>query len=292
MGFLNFGVISLRNYEESSDIGTGRAVSSNTPLQGGGSIDDFGSGQTFTGEKRRSYKGIVAKQTQEELELYINQIKRQKGARGKLSLSDANGEIKFIFARLTEVKEINTTKENRNSVNKVQSINLNFVCDSDTWFGDIIGPWQLNDGNLINDNLTLNDGVVVDLSSSPVDEEVVIAQDSIESKINARGPKFTFTVPAGGSLSSMRIDISSEGFFGSTLLFTGTVAAETELIIDCSNSTVLNDGVDAYDDLAITPSLDSPSTWSALFVGTNTLRFTHNGTGDITCLIEYAEEHI
>ena len=59
MGFINFDAISLINFEQASDIGTGKAVASNTPLQGGGSIDDYVNEQTFPGVKARSNKGNV-----------------------------------------------------------------------------------------------------------------------------------------------------------------------------------------------------------------------------------------
>lgn len=289
MSFINFGVISLVNYEQSSDIGTGRAVSSNTPLQGGGSIDDFGSGQTFAGVKKRNNKSIVLKSTAENLDLYLNQLKKLRGTRNKLTKTDANGDTVFNYARLTEVKENKTTKESRLNVKKAQSINLTFVCDSDTWFGDINESWKINDGELLNDNLVLNGGDLVDISSSPETHTITITQDNLESKIDTRGPVFTFSVPAGETFSSMLIGNDQ----GGSLLFTGTVAAEKQLVIDCAASRVLNDGVDAYDDLTVTFNTLSPHTWMAFLVGANELTFTHDGGGGaITVLIEYTEEGI
>lgn len=289
MGFVNFDAISLVNFEQSSDIGTGKAVSSNTPLQGGGSIDDYGDEQTFAGAKRRSNKGIVLKATSGDLELYLNQLKKRRGTRGKLSKVDANGDSVFQYARLTEIREIRTTKEARQNIKKLQSISLTFICDADTWLGDINIAWKLNDGNLINDNLVLNGGDLVDLSSSPETHTVTITQDNLESKIITRNPVFTFTVPAGESFSSMLIENDQ----GGSLLFTGTVAAETQLVIDAAALRVLNNDVDAYDDLAITFNPLSPFTWMALLVAANEFTFTHNGGGGaITVNIEWIEEHI
>ncbi|MCK5607780.1 hypothetical protein KAR91_38210, partial [Candidatus Pacearchaeota archaeon] len=239
MGFVNFDSISLVNFEQSSDIGTGKAVSSNTPLQGGGSIDDYGAEATFAATKPRINKGIVLKATSGDLELYLNQLKVRRGTRGKLTKLDANEEPIYQYARLVEVKEIRTTKEARHTLNKIQSISLAFICDSDTWFGDEIASWKLNDGELINDNLVLNGGDPVDLSASPETHTVTITQDSIESKITTRNPIFTFIVPAGESFTSMLIENDQ----GGSLLFTGTVAAETQLVINCAALRVLNNAV-------------------------------------------------
>lgn len=288
MGFVSFDSISLINFEQSSDIGTGRAVSSNTPLQGGGSIDDYGDEQTFPGAKQRGNKAIALKATSGDLELYYNQLKVRRGTRGRLSRLDANGENLFIFARLIEVKALKTTKQSRLKLNKVQSINLAFICDSDQWFGDINETWKLNDGILLNDSQVINGGDLVDLSSSPETHTVTITQDDLESKIDVRGLKFTFTVPAGGSLSDMLIENDQ----GGSLHFTAAVAAETNLVIDCASSRVLNDGVDAYDDLAIVYNSLSPFTFMALLVGANEFTFTHNGTGAIIAKLEWTEEHI
>lgn len=289
MGFLSFGSLSLVNFEQSSDIGTGKAVSSNTPLQGGGSIDDYGSEQTFTGAKLRSSKSVVLKSTSGDLELYQNQLKKLKGTRAKLSKIDANGDSIYRNARLLEVKITKTTKEARLNIKKVQSISLSFICDSDTWLGENNILWKLNDGHLINDNLVLNGGDLVDLSSSPETHTITITQDNLESKIITRNPVFTFTVPAGESFSSMLIENDQ----GGSLLFEGTVVAETQLVINAAASRVLNNGVDAYDDLTITYNPLSPFTWMALFLAANEFTFTHNGGGGaITVNIEYIEEHI
>lgn len=289
MGFTSFGNISLINFEETADIGTGKAASSNTPLQGGGSIDDYGDEQTFAGAKQRGNSTVILKATGEDLDLYFNQLKVRRGTRAKLSKLDANNETKFQYARLLEVIATKTTDETRSLIKKVQSISLVFICDSDTWLGDINSLWQTNDGEFINDNLVINGGDNVDLSSSPETHTVTITQDNLESKITTRNAIFTIAVPAGESFTSMLI----ENDRGGSLLFTGTVAASTSIVINAASARVLNDGVDAYDDLTITYNPLSPNTWMAFFTGDNILTFTHNGGGGaITATIEYIEEHI
>ena len=69
---------------------------------------------------------------------------------------------------------------------------------------------------------------------------------------------------------------------GESLTFSGTVAANKTLVIDTGTMQVKNDGVDAYDDLAFTPTADL-ATWFSLLPGSNALTITYTGAtgGDI-----------
>lgn len=286
MKYTHFGEVSLEYYNEVTAVGSGKAPASNTPLPGGGSIDNFGEKQTHSGATKRAKKFIAIKRTEAELQIELNKMKKLEGMRAKLSRVDLNGDNSFQYARLRQVKITQKTKDKLKVGNKIQGVQLDFVCESSKWLGDYEGAWKVNDGHRINDDLVINGGDYNLLTTTPQDIDITIDQNSLLSKINSRGPKFTITAPVGSSFSSIVIANSN----GGSLTFTGTVAAGKILVIDCASLTVLNDGVDAYDDLAVVYNTEEPHTWFTLFVGLNTLTVTHDGAYDIK--VEYFEEHV
>ena len=288
MKITQFSTVSLDFYEEVQDLGTGQASSSFSRMPGGGSVDDYGSQQTFAGEMSRGKNTLVIKRTQGNLTLELNRIKKLRGVRAKLRRIDDNGENQYQWGRLISA-DIKVSDDNSRLVlNKVQPIQLKFILDSDTWLGDFEGVFKLNDIYKLNDDNVLNGGVETAIFGvSPATIDIDIAQDTLESKINSRGPIFTITAPAGSSFSSVKIENKTNGGY---VLYVGTVAAAESVIIDCGALRVLNDGDDDYDNLTVSYNTLSPFAWFTLFVGDNELEVTHNGADVIR--VDYYEEHI
>lgn len=283
---VEFGEISIDLYDQSDIMGTAQAAASLFGLPGGGSLDNYGSLDTFGGGLNRSKGAIVAGSTEEITETTLNQLKAQKGKRAKLWRLDAEGERQFTWARLLNVDITRTTEQARHLITSIQSVSVVFSCDTDTWYGEFEGIWQLNAGYKINDELQINSGDTITLAGSPQIETITITQDSLESKTSIRGVKIRVTAPAGSSFSS--IEIAND--LGATLLFTGTVAAGKTLIIDAETNAVTNDSVDAYDDLTVTLNADFPYSWFPLDLGDNEITITHNGADAI--VFEYTEVHL
>lgn len=65
---------------------------------------------------------------------------------------------------------------------------------------------------------------------------------------------------------------------GESITFSGTILANKTLVIDTGTMQVTNDGVDAYDDLTLSPTADLAA-WFALEPGSNTITVTFTGGG-------------
>ena len=281
--FLN---IDLIGYNESENMGTGVAPTSYFRLPGGGSIDNFGTQKTYPGSMTRNKNLVFAQPTNESLNIEVNSLKKLRGTRAKLFRYDVEGKKQFVWARLEQVGIIRTTDEGRNILNKTQSAVLMFACESDEWQGAFQGAWLINDGNFINAGLEINSGLSFTLTSSPETIQVEIEENSIESNINTRSVKMTITPVS--SMSSFKIENDETG---EILEFAGTVDAGDSLVIDSGNNTVLNDDVDAYNDLTITPG-DEPTTWFSVIVGINDLEITQNSGGNVDIDFALREFHI
>lgn len=282
---VEFGTISIDLYEQSDSMGTGEAPASFFNMPGGGSIDNYGSATTYPGALQRSKGAVVVGSTAEITEQQLNQLKAARGTRAKLWRLDSQNERQYVYARMISVEITRTTEEARQLINSVQSVSVIFICDTDTWLGEFQGIWQLNNGYKINDELQINSGELIELTTSPQVETITVDQDTLYSKKDIRGVKITVSAPAGSSFNSIVIANAS----GASLEFTGTVAAGTDLVIDAETNTVTNDGVDAYADLSVTYDVDMPFSWFPLVLGDNVITITHNGAEFIK--FDYTEEH-
>ena len=283
---VEFDEISIDFYDQSDVMGTGEAPNSYFGMPGGGSVDNYGTSNTYPSNMARSKSALIAQSTKPLLEKTVNQLKALRGVRSKLWRVDANGQRQYQYARLISVSVTRTTDEARNLINAIQSVTCSWQLDSDTWFGEFSGAWRLNDGYKLNDELQINSGEVITLSTSPQVETITITQDDLYSKKLVRGAYIVVTAPAGSSFSSIVIANAA----GATLTFAATVAAGTSLIIDAQTNTVTNDGADAYDDLTVTYDTDYPFSWFPLALGDNEITITHDGADTIR--FDYTEEHV
>ncbi len=281
----SFAYVDLDKFEQVEDMGTGEAPSSYQRMPGGGSIDNYGAVQTFAGSVARNKSMVYALSTATLLQTDLNNLKKLRGIRDQLYRVDDDANTSWVYARLTQITVRRTTDEARNIINKIQSVSLSFVCESDEWSSLVTGLWLLNDGYLLNDGLFLNGAAPTTLTTSPEDLVITITQTATEGKIPTSSIEFSITPVS--AMTSLLIEDEQ----GGSILFTGTVDAGDTLIIDVGEETIRNDSVDAYDDGTFTRGNNSHA-WLELAVGTNNITFTQNSGGNVEVSYNLMEKWI
>lgn len=267
-----FGIVDLQHYNQVESIGSGSTPTAYQQLPEGGALDLYGGQQKHPGAVERSKSMRLSASTEAALETLYFQLLSLRGKRDRLYRETATGDIHWQYARLVEV-----TAERSHEITKykrIQDISLRFVTQEAFWRGDRGGVWYLNSGEFLNTGLALNSGQTYPLTSSPTNFTISIgASETGRAAIRA----VRIDISAGASGMSA-VTIARAG--GESITFSGTILADKTLMIDTGIMQVLNDGVDAYDDLTLSPTADLAA-WFALEPGDNdiTVTFTGGGTG-------------
>ncbi len=275
----SFGNISLVGFEETDSMGTGRAPTSYFRMPGGGAIDNFGTQQTFPGQVARDKNVIFAQSTNILLQSKINQLTKLRGVRDKLYRLNVEGGKEFVYARLAHVGIPRKTLNSRDRINVTQSLSLAFVMESDEWQGILQGEWFLNDGEYLNDILELNSGLVHIATGSPETFDIEIVDTATESGLIVRSMQIIVKAPVGTGYTQF---LPVHDDTGESFSFNAVVAADEEVIVNTGNFTVLHEGADAYDNLAVVDVGDNPHSWFSLYPGVNPITVHHNGIYSIS----------
>jgi len=139
------------------------------------------------------------------------------------------------------------------------------------WRGSLGGVWYFDSGEYFDTGLTFDSAKLFDLDSSPTEITITTSDDIGRSTVRA----LQITVEAGSSAITS-ITIARTG--GESLTFSGTIASGDVLIIDTGTMQVTNNGSDAYDDLALSPTADLAA-WFSLAAGDNDITITYTGGG-------------
>jgi hypothetical protein len=268
-----YGSFDFECYNQVDDIGSGVTPTSYLALPDGGALDAFGNRQMHPGAVERSKSMRLRVSTETELtDLYLRLLSL-RGTRDRLYRRTASGDIHWMYARLVEVTA--QRKYDYTKYKIIQDVVLRFVTQEVFWRGDLGGTWYLDDGEFLDSGLAFDSSQEYALTSSPTTFTVSAGESTDAGRAPIRAVRMV--IDAGANAMSA-ITIARAG--GETISFDGTILANKTLVIDAGTMQVLNDGVDAYDDLDLSPTADMAA-WFTLAPGDNpiTVTFTGGGTG-------------
>lgn len=268
---IRFGLINIEHYNQVDAIGSGVTPSAYQALPDGGALDLFGDQQKQPGTVERTKSLRLRGTSEANLEQLYFQLLALRGSRNRLYRRTATGDIHWQYARLVEITAQRTYEITKYKF--IQDIDLRFVTQEAFWHGDLGGAWYLDAGQYLDSGLRFDSGEAYPLTSSPTSVTISIGSDAGRAASRA----IRITVSAG-AVAMSAITIARTG--GESITFSGTIGANKSLVIDTGTMQVLNDGIDAYDDLALSPTANLAA-WFALETGDNiiTVTFTGGGTG-------------
>lgn len=276
-----FGFVDFQSYNQVDFVGSGVTPTAYQNLPDGGALDLYGDQQKHPGAVERNISRRLSASTEADLETLFLRLLSLCGKRDRLYRETASGDIHWQYARLVEVtaeRSYEITKYRR-----IQDISLRFITQEAFWRGDRGGTWFLDSGEYLDSGLAFDSGQTYELTSSPTVVTVSVG-DPLDI---GRAPIKAVRLDVSAGASSMSaITIARTG--GESLTFTGTVLAGKSLVIDTGVMQVLNDGIDAYGDLNLSPTADL-AVWFALEPGDNeiAITFTGGGTGREISLAYY-----
>lgn len=269
---IRFNEISLDQYDQVDDIGSGATPTSWHNLPSGGALDNFGAAIMRPNVVRRAKSLRLSAETASALDAAYDALLSLYGVRGRLYRQRGDESEQWMHARCVSV---NAQISPEDEALFVLSAEITFETFESTWRGEPAGGWYFDDGFYLDDGLFLDAGTPQSLSSSPTvfTETVGAASDAGRAVVRSMSISISAGDAAMSSITLARTD-------GETLTFNGTIAAGESLLINTGVMRVTNNGVDAYDDLVFTPTADMGA-WFTLLPGDNeiTVTFTGGGSG-------------
>lgn len=266
---IRFGQVELEHYNQVDVIGSGATPTAYQMLPEGGALDLFGSLQKHPGTVERSKTLRLRGTSEQEIEQAYFGLLALRGTRQRLYRRTTTGDIHWIYARLVEVAAVRSYEQTK--YRTVQDVELRFVTQEAFWHGDLGGAWYFDSGEKFDDGLAFDSSQTYDLVSSPTVFTISIGEDAGRTATRAALLRVT-----AGSSAITSISIVRSG--GESLTFGGTIAAGEDLLINTGTMQVTNDGVDAYNDLTLSPTANLAS-WFALEPGDNEITVTFSGGG-------------
>lgn len=269
-----FGSVALPAGAPRHTAGTANSQQQIINVVGGGVFDVLGSEQAAPAlpfDLRYECKAFD-RSSAAALRSTLDELRGCRGAQAKLwreGLDD--GTRQWATARLVEV---GYDTEARHSHGLFQPLVMVFTVQS-LWRGVQHGaPWSVNAGQMLNGGLYLNMGDRHVLTTSP--KTITLRNDG-----TARTDDVVFTLEAGAVPVTGLILACGD----CELLWSGTVAVGTSLVIDCSplRRSVRNNGVAAYGSLHLGAGHKSEA-WMRLARGANSLVVTRTGGSAATYL--------
>ncbi len=274
---IRFGLQSLVFHNQVDTIGSGATPTAYQQLPEGGALDMYGDQQKHPGTVERAISRRLSMppgaSAQADLETLFLRLLALRGTRNRLYREMIGGDIHWQYARLVEVsaeRSYEITKYGR-----IQDISLRFVTQEAFWRGDLGGIWYLDSGEYLDSGLSLDSGQTYPLTTSPTSFTISLGLSADAGRAAVRAVRMGISA---GVASMSAITITRAG--GESITFGGAILANKTLVIDTGTMQVLNDGVDAYDDLTLSPTADLAA-WFALEPGDNpvTVTFTGGGAG-------------
>jgi hypothetical protein len=265
---IRFGVVSLEECNQVDDVGSGETPLSYLSLPEGGALDNFSGTTKHPGLVDRLVARTLTASTPSALTQKYMTLLALRGRRDKLHRSLVSGENQWMYARLVAL--VAQRHYERAQFGRLQEIEMRMACQETYWRGEAVLDWLLDDGFFLDEGLNLDAAVSCPLTASPVAIEVSLGTGPGRAPV--RSILIRVTAPATGALSNITIARAD----GETLVFGGSVAASKVLQIDTGTMQVKNDGVDAYDDLTLSPTADMAA-WFTLLPGDNQITVTYTG---------------
>ncbi len=247
--YTKFGDLDMPTGNPEHAIGAGPVAAYVVPLPGGGAYDPLGPEQAWTPGGQISVRGVLVKDTVEELEAAYLAWRAALGTRNRLyRVAASSGREEWAYARLIQIDCPRVP-----DFPTALAVDLTFVQLSRVWNG----------------------------ADRDVDATLAAGTTrvSLANAGNARvaNPRLTVTA-VGGELTRVELDVSVGGTQVVDLSWAGTVAAGQALVIDCGEASVKNNGADAYAGLTY-GSAHLWDDWLHLDPGTTTLSVIVEGAG-------------
>jgi hypothetical protein len=266
---IRFGLINLEHYNQVDVVGSGPTPTAYQALPEGGAIDLFGSHQKHPGTVERTKSIRLRGVTQAALETLYFQLLALRGTRNRLYRETATGDIHWIYARLVEVSAQRSYEQTK--FRFIQDLDLRFETQEAHWRGNLGGVWVLDAGEYLDSGLAYDSGETYALNGSP--KAITITTSNSVGRAAVRALQIRVTA---GSAPITAITIARTG--GESLTFGASIAAGKVLLIDTGTMQVTNDGVDAYNNITLSPSADLAA-WFSLAAGDNPITVTYTGGG-------------
>lgn len=249
----------------SQNIGTGKARIESVGAPRGGAFDSLGTEQAFRGGYELSASGMMVGSSAADLKTQFDALRGYLGKREKLWRIDYTGTLQWVWARLISV---NVTRQ----VEHLQHLemDLSFYVYSALWHGALHGSWRLDDGNALDDGNTLDHSLITLLNTSP---KTLVLNNGGNGVLR----DFEFAITAKGTaITQVKIEVNGK----TSMVWAGTLAVGTQLVVDFGGMGITNNGVNAYGGLTLTTS-HKIDDWMRLDTGDNTVVVTRTG-GDAT----------
>jgi hypothetical protein len=255
-----FGSTLLPQIEAVSDIGSGARISL-LELAGGGYYDQNGTRQTEQEQTTITHQARLVGTSETALYAQFRALLALRGVSAKLYRLNPDGTREWCQARLLWVRG-QTDPRRRYSL----PVEISFAMISRSWYGYIHGPeWYFDAGYYF------DTGMLFDASTG-VTEELDGASEAL-TLINGGNKDITNPIIHihAGSADITHIEIvitNMDTTEVSDLVYSGTIVAGKDLVIDCGALTVENDGAGDYAHLA-RGAAHTEDGWMKLFAGSN-----------------------
>jgi hypothetical protein len=247
-------------YSPSQDIGTGKARLESIDAPRGGAFDALGMEQAYRGGYEIKAAGVIAGS---DLLTQYQSLRSYLGKREKLWRIDDSGNLTWAWARLESVGA-KRVAENKSYL----EVDCSFYVYSALWSGALHGSWRLDAGNALDDGLYFDTDLITALT-------VATTTLTINNGGNGVLRAFEFAITAKTSaITAVAIEKAGE----THMTWTGTLAVNTQLVIDFGAMSILNSGVNAYSGLVFSTS-HKIDDWMRLDPGNNTVTLTRTGGG-------------
>lgn len=266
-----FGATLLPFVNPTPDVGTGPSRENVLELPDGSLYN-------MAGARAARAKTVIPLQatllgTKAALDSAYDDLRALRGTQAKLWRRRADNSLQWCLAVMMSIQ----ARPDYRIPHKLD-IDISFLMLSPHWYGlRHDGGWYLDDGEYFDDGLALDSTETTTLDSSP--KTITLPNDGNRELTNVLA-----TITAGSAaITALTIEIS--GLVD--LEYSNTVAAGQSLVIDAGARSVLNNGVDAYADLAL-GSGHATGKWLELEPGDNDLVVTlTGGSTDSTITFEY-----
>lgn len=263
-----FGTYEFPKYGVLDDLGAAEAPARLLPTQGG-AFDTLGPDiQADDAAAIISRSCMLIEDSVSDMQDALDDARALRGTYAKLYALTRTGSGRWKYARCRAVQELRTGKNVLN-----QPIRFAFDVSDGVWRNSQTDSWTLNNTPTI----YLNTGYF--LNSGAYTSSVLNGGSHVDITVNNGGnraiydPVITITAKTS-AITTLLIENNTNGL--SDWRWADSLAADESLVIDCGQMSVLNNGVDDYDEVTI-GSTHFMSRWLQIDPGDNVIRIGATG---------------
>ena len=271
-----FGTVALPTMDVTKTTGTDGSVSGIVALPNGQQYDALGSAQALGVPDPIVMQAIIDGATAAALQSTFDALRAYRGQRQTLYAAMGDGSTRWRRARCQAVK-----CERKPGQAAWLNVEITFLPDPGGWNGLHHGAgWVFDSGLYFDAGLVFDEptGDVFTLAAGSGNPNSL----SVVNSGNAAVRNAILTITAGATpISAVHLTQS----IGVDWLYTGTIAANKSLVVNCGVPSVKNDGADAWATFVLNPTTHTIAEWLRLDpdpvapAGVNTVVVTLSGGG-------------